>query len=153
MAQMTETKYNNLRKELLRTKAKLNESMIEQQRAQGLGDLRENEEYITARARTESLSQQKSSLEVLIAEAEIVPEDHSPRIGIGSVVDVTPLDNQENPVGSTRRFTLEFKGSTVLDGVLGVKSSLGKVIMNGADGVYKIPDNGGLMYRVTKVLS
>ena len=38
-------------------------------------------------------------------------------------------------------------------GVLGIRSSLGRVVLNGTSGVYRIPDNGGLTYSVKKVIS
>lgn len=153
MAQMTEKKYKTLRGEYLKVKSKLEDAMAEQQRAQDAGDLRENEEYATARTRTEAITKQKAELEKLLSEAEIVPEDKSPRITIGSVVDVCKVDDSGNPIGQIRRFTLDQTGDTVLKGVLGITSSLGKAILNGTSGLYKIPDNGGLTYNVKKVLN
>ena len=153
MAQMTEKKYKELRRQYLKVKSKLEEAMTEQQKAQDAGDLRENEEYATARARTEALTKQKAAIEKLLSEAEIVPEDRSPRITIGSVVDVCKTDASGNPIGQKRRFVVEQTGDTVMKGVLGIKSPLGKVILNGTSGLYKIPDNGGLVYSVKKVLN
>ena len=71
MAQMTEKKYKELRRQYLKVKSKLEEAMTEQQKAQDAGDLRENEEYATARARTEALTKQKAAIEKLLSEAEI----------------------------------------------------------------------------------
>lgn len=152
MAQMTEKQYKALRSEYLEVKNKLEDAIAEQQKAVDMGDLRENEEYATARARTEAVTRQKTEIEEMLNEAEIIAEDRSPRITVGSIVDVCKVDSAGNPAGQERRFTVGLTGDTVLKGVLGIKSSLGKAILNGTSGLYKIPDNGGLSYSVRKVL-
>lgn len=153
MADITEKRYREYERELEHIKESLDEVLAAQQAAQDLGDLSENEEYATARKRSEELSARRAELETILAEANIVPVDKSPRITIGSVVDVCQLDSNNDPIGETRRFTIEEEGDTVLMGVLGIRSSLGRVVLNGTSGIYRIPDNGGLTYSVKKVIS
>lgn len=152
MVQMTESRYRKLKSELLVVKEKHAEAIEEQEIAKGFGDLSENTEYETARLAAEAYAARKRELEQMISEAEIIEEDRSPRIVIGSVVEICKVDSRDSPVGEPRIFTVEAKGDTVLMGVLGVNSSLGKKILNGTDGIYQIPDNGGLRYSVRKVI-
>lgn len=150
--EMTERMYKETSERLYAAKTEYNKALEAQRDAASIGDLSENTEYETARQLVERLSKEISKLETNIREAEIVPEDLSPRITIGSVIDVTRLDANGNPVGEPRRFLYDASGDTILKGVLGVKSSLGQAIYNGTDGVYTIPDNGGIDYVVRKVL-
>lgn len=152
MAQMTENRYRKLKAELVVVKEKHAAAIEEQEIAKGFGDLSENAEYETARRAAEAYAQKKMDLEQMIAEAEIIEEDRSPRIVIGSVVEICKVDDNDKPIGNPRVFTVEAKGDTVLMGVLGVNSSLGKKILNGTSGIYRIPDNGGLRYSVRKVI-
>ena len=153
MADMTEKRYRLYERELERVKEQLEEALVAQRNAQDLGDLSENEEYATSRKRSEELASRRAELELLIAEANIVPVDRSPRISIGSTLEVCRVDANGKPIEEPRVFTFEEKGDTVLMGVLGVNSSLGKVILNGTSGIYRIPDNGGISYLVKKVIS
>lgn len=152
MADMTEKRFRSYERELEHVKSQLEESLIAQRNAQDLGDLSENEEYATSRKHSEELAARRSELELLLAEANIVPVDRSPRISIGSTLEVCKVDSDGNPLGSPRVFTFEEKGDTILMGVLSTQSSLGKVILNGTSGIYRIPDNGGISYLVKKVI-
>lgn len=151
MALMTEARYNKLSKELVAVKAKLEVALVEQAAAQELGDLRENTEYETARMVSESLVKKKAELEDELANAQIVENDNSPRITVGSTVDVCRVDAKGSPVEDARRFVVEAKGDTVIQGILGVNSPLGKVILNGTNGIYRVVENGGVQYQVKKV--
>lgn len=152
MAQMTEKRYRKLKAELVSVKERHAQAMLEQEEAKEFGDLRENSEYETARSKAEQLASRKEQLEEEIMNAKIVEEDRSPRITIGSVVDVCKVDRDGNQLGETRRFTVDSHGDTVLQKILGAESSLGKIIMNGTSGKYQVPDNGGTWYQVTKVV-
>lgn len=150
--QMTERSYKQTERRLYEAKKELSVALEAQRDAASIGDLSENTEYETARADVERLTKEIDRLETSLRDAEIVPEDNSPRITIGSVVDVVRLDRDGKPVTEPRRFRYDASGDTVLMGVLGVRSSLGQAIYNGTSGVYTIPDNGGITYRVTKVV-
>jgi len=149
---MTERRFKSLKAELVTVKEKHQEAIQEQEAAKEFGDLSENIEYDTARRAAEMYAARKAALEQEIAGAEIVAEDRSPRIMIGSVVEVCKVDERHRPIGAPRQFVVESKGDTVLAGVLGINSSLGKAILNGTDGIYQISDNGGITYSVKKVL-
>lgn len=153
MADMTEKRFRLMERELEQVKTALEEMLVVQRAAQDLGDLSENEEYATARKNSEELAAKKAELEMALAEANIVPVDRSPRITIGSVVDVCMVDEKDEPVEETRRFTVEAEGDTILMKVLSTRSSLGKAILNGTCGIYRIADNGGLRYKVQKVFT
>ena len=153
MAQMTESKYKALKSEYLKIKKEYEQAIAAQQAANSEGDLKENEEYHTARARTELIAKQKVELEQEIESAEIIPEDKSARISIGSVVDICLVDAKGKPLGEERRLTVDKVGDTIIKKTLGITSSLGKVILNSTGGVYKIPENVGMYYRVKKVRS
>lgn len=153
MARMTERRYLELKQLLQKINENLDDAIKEQQRTMAAGDLRENEEYATARARTESLVKQKTDLEEQLANTEIVQEDRSPRIVIGSLIDICKVKSDGTPLGEPRRFTLEESGDTILKKILGVNSSLGKAIINGTDGIYRVAEGGGIYYSVKKVFN
>ena len=150
--QITERKLVELKKELNAVSTELEQSLIEQGRAADLGDLRENEEYATAIANSARLSNRKLELEKILDEATVVPSDNSPRISIGSVIDVVRLNKDGTDAGEARRFTLETSGDTVIKKIIGVDSPLGREILNGVSGIYTVQNNGGIKYRVTIVL-
>ncbi len=154
MVQMTESRYYELKKELAKVSEDLDKALAEQRDAiERFGDARENEEYESARNAAKNLNSRKNELEIMIGEAEIVPEDRSPRIVIGSVVDVTEVTEDGKPLSETRRFTLESTGDTITKKILGVKSPLGKFVLNGTSSIYRIPIGGGIYYSVKKVIN
>lgn len=151
MALMSRMRYKRLSDELITVKEKLEDAMVEQADAREKGDLRENAEYESARQEVENYARRKAEIETELAEAEIVESDNSPTISIDSVVDVCRVDAAGNPIESARRFRVDAKGDTIIQGILGVRSSLGKAILNGTDGIYRVVDNGGVSYLVKKV--
>lgn len=151
--QITEKKFMELTRELHTVKNALEESLVEQAAAAAAGDLRENEEYETSRANSERLSNRKRELENLLSDADVVQNDNTPRISLGSTVDVTKVNADGTPLSETRRFVLESEGDTVLKRTLGVESPLGKEILNGTNGIYFVHNNGGIYYHVAKVLT
>lgn len=146
--QITERKYIELSKELRTVTVQIDEALKEVRDAAALGDLKENEEYATARSNSERLINRKSEIESILAEAVVVEADKSPIITIGSTIRVS----REDRPGVIRTFVLENSGNTVLDGILGVDSPLGKEILNGTDGNYYVHVNGGIKYHVEKVI-
>lgn len=150
--QVTEKKFIEAKKELANVTLALEQSLEEQSRAADAGDLSENEEYATARANSSRLMNRKKELERFIEEAVVVSDDNSPRISLGSKIEVTRVDDNDNPIGETRTFTLEAEGDTILKKVIGVDSPLGKEILNGIDGIYSVQNNGGIRYRVKKII-
>lgn len=150
--QITERQYKSKVAQLKQVKAQLTGVLELQSTAAEAGDLRENEEYATARSEAERLSREKEKLEYEILEAEIVTANNSPCITLGSLIEFCKVDAAGNPLSSPRRVRLEASGNTVLQQILGANSSLGKAVLNGTDGIYTVPDNGGINYNVTKII-
>ena len=150
--QVTEKKFIELKKELAVVTNELETALEAVGNAANLGDLSENEEYATARAAASRLQARKAELIKTLDEAEVIASDNSPRISLGSTVEVTKVNSKGEALGETRTFVLETSGDTVLKKVLGVESPLGKEILNGTDGIYTVQNNGGISYRVKKVL-
>ena len=149
---MTEKQHKKKCALLKEKKTDLEETLKLQQIAAEEGDLKENEEYHTARTKAERLLREISVLESEIADATIVASEHSNRINLGSDVEIWKVDEAGKQISEARRFTLEASGDTITQKILGVNSSLGKAILNGTDGIYVLPDNGGIRYFVRKVI-
>lgn len=150
---ITEKHFLELTRELRTVQDALTKSLEEQSKAASFGDLSENEEYASARANSERLLKRKRDIEYELSDVEIVPMDQSPKISLGSTVKVTKVTKDGTPLAEARQFILESAGDTVLKGILGVNSPLGKEILNGSDGIYFVHTNGGIYYKVEKVLS
>lgn len=150
---ITEKHFLELTRELRTVQDALTKSLEEQSKAASFGDLSENEEYASARANSERLLKRKRDIEYELSDVEIVPMDQSPKISLGSAVKVTKVTKDGIPLAEARQFILESVGDTVLKGILGVNSPLGKEILNGSDGIYFVHTNGGIYYKVEKVLS
>lgn len=153
MGQLTERAYKEKMKKLQSVIRSLEDSKEELRRSAEDGDLSENAEHDAARDSVIHLSQMKVNLEAELAEAEVIAEDNSPRITIGSVVEVCKVNKNNEPLEEPRQFRIEEHGDTVIAGILGIHSSLGAAILNGTSNYYDIPDNGGLRYKVTKIIT
>lgn len=151
MIKLTERAYKQKLRELRDVTRDLEKSKENIAKETARGDLRENSERDAAIAASQMAAAKKAQLEAELAECEIVAEDNSARINIGSYVEVTKVDKNNNPLGKTRTFRVEEHGDTVIKGVLGIYSSLGKTILNGTSNYYDLPDNGGIRYFVQKV--
>lgn len=149
--QMTERMYLETKQKIKDLKGSLDNALLLQREAAEGGDLKENEEYHTARADAERISKEISKLQEQVDNAEIVMEDNSPRITLGSTIEICLVDDANQPISDPRILRYEAAGDTILQHVLGANSSLGKAIYNGTDNVYTIPDNGGMRYRVKKI--
>lgn len=152
MAAVTKKHYKAMQEELTKLLEALDEVNGLLAEAREAGDLSENEEYATARSKQGTLTTRISALRREINEANIVEDDKSPIITIGSVVDVTEVTSNGEPLGETRRFTVESSGDTVIRKILGAGSQLGSTILNGTSGIYRINNAGGIYYKVEKII-
>lgn len=151
--QITQYRYDALTKE----QAKLNEDLEfyldEQRKARDKGDLSENEEYSTASQNVQQSRQRLIQIADELADVEILEVDMGPRIGLGCKVEIIETDENHNPLTQPRQFYLDEKGDTVINKVLGTNSVLGKAILNGTSGNYKIQtEMGTLYYNVRKII-
>lgn len=151
MAQITQKGYKRAKEKLASINIQLDEAIKERAIAKEHADLSENAEYETACAKVSELTNKKATLESQLDGAEIVEADRGPRICIGSIIEVCRVDDSDKPAGPVRRFELDAHGCTITDGILGAGSPLGKAIMNGTDGIYKVASSGGIRYMVKKV--
>lgn len=125
----------------------------EQRKARDKGDLSENEEYSTASKNVQQSRQRLIQIADELADVEIIEIDKGPRIGLGCKVEIIETDENHKPLAEPRQFYLDEKGDTIIDKVLGIHSVLGKAILNGTNGSYKIQTEMGTMYYdVKKIL-
>lgn len=120
--------------------------------AKAFGDFKENTELETARDGLHKTETKIAMLTEQIQNCEIVESNSGEKIEIGDCIEVTRLDESGAPIGDTRTFKVAEQGDSVLQAVLSIHCSLGKVILGGKSGDYTIPDNGGISYRVKKVV-
>ena len=72
---------------------------------------------------------------------------------MGCKVEIIETDENHNPIAEPIQIYLDVKGDTKIDKVLGIHSVLGKAILNGTNGSYKIQTEMGTMYYdVKKIL-
>ena len=127
--------------------------MDEQRKARDKGDLSENEEYSTASQNVQQSRQRLIQIADELADVEILEVDMGPRIGLGCKVEIVETDENHNTLTQPRQFYLDEKGDTVINKVLGTNSVLGKAILNGTSGNYKIQTKmGTLYYNVRKII-
>lgn len=151
---ITETNYRLLKKRLNDINEELEESLELQRTAAEAGDLSENEEYATSRAASERLLREKAKLLETLDDATIVRDDNSRRITLGSLVEIYKVDEKGRAISDKRIVRVDSAGDTILRGVLGIQSLLGKTILNGTDGIYKVQAKNGLIrYSVRKVFN
>ena len=144
--QITQYRYDALIKEQEKLNEDLEFYLDEQRKARDKGDLSENEEYSTASKNVQQIADE-------LADVEIIEIDKGPRIGLGCKVEIIETDENHKPLAEPRQFYLDEKGDTIIDKVLGIHSVLGKAILNGTNGSYKIQTEMGTMYYdVKKIL-
>ncbi len=92
---LTKAKYDELAKELifLKTKRRLEVAQALEY-ARSLGDLSENAEYHQAREEQAMVEDRILSLEITVKNAEIVKENRSNVVGLGSVIVVSKTGNE-----------------------------------------------------------
>lgn len=151
--QMTEKEYQHKKLRLASAREDLEQSLEDMKSARAAGDLSENSEYDAARDRYREIQSEIVQLSNELENCEIVHDDNSPVIKIGSHIAVTKLDDAGNIVGERREFTVAQKGDTVITKVIGVTSPLGKVILGKSSGVFDVVCNGKKRYKVEKILN
>lgn len=145
--------YQEYKDELDTLKASIPDLQQAKAEARALGDLSENSEYDSAKAELDKTNVRINELENKLAKAVVISADNSPRIGLGSFVEIK-LPGDSN--FETRVLRLDVEGYTrdadPKKRVLGVESALGREILNGVSGVYKIhTTHGTLEYHVRKL--
>lgn len=151
--QITQYRYDALIKEQETLNDNLEIYLEEQRKARDKGDLSENEEYAAASTNVQQSRQRLIQIADELADVEILEIDKGPRIGLGCKVEITEIDQMGKPLAKPRQFYLDEHGDTVIEKVLGTNSVLGKAILNGTNGTYKIQtEMGTLYYDVKKIL-
>jgi hypothetical protein len=70
---------------------------------------------------------------------------------IGDYINVQKVSDRGEPVGDIRTLRIASQGDTIHKETLGVESPLGKLILNGTDGIYTVQAPGGVVkYNVKK---
>lgn len=151
--QITQYRYDALIEEQSELNTKLEGYLEEQRKARDKGDLSENEEYAAASTNVQQTRQRLIQIADELADVEILEIDRGPRIGLGCKVEITEVSKEGKPLAKSRQFYLDEHGDTVIEGVLGTHSVLGKAILNGTNGIYKIQTEiGTLFYSVKKIV-
>lgn len=150
--QLTEKELRLKKQRLETAKKALEQCQIDMKAARDDGDLSENAAYDAARDKYCNLQSEIAKLTNELDNCEIVHDDNSPIIKIGSVVNVTRLDNNGAPIGETRQFTVAQSGDTIIRKILGAASPLGKSIIGKNSGIFDIVCNGKKRYKVEKVI-
>lgn len=150
--QMTEKEFQHKRERLSNAKEMLEQSMADMKAAREDGDLSENAAYDAARDKYYEMQKEIALLTNELDNCEIVHDDNSPVIKIGSVINVTRVNDFGEPTGEARQFTVAQSGDTIIRKTLGVNSPLGKVILGKTSGIFDIICNGKKRYKVEKVV-
>lgn len=151
--QITKYRLKLLQDEKISIEKDLDEKLEIQKAARELGDLSENEEYSTATAEVTQLRYRLREIGEILQDVEVLDDiDISPRFTLGSKIEFTPVTKAGQPLGESRVCIIDEHGDTVIDKILGTDSLLGKSIINGTDGIYRIQtDIGELFYNVRKI--
>lgn len=150
--QMTEKEFKQKQLRLTNAKEALDRAVVDMRTAREDGDLSENAAYDAARDKYRELQNEITILSNELDNCEIVHDDKSQVIKIGSTVQVTRVDDKDNPIAETRVFTMAQSGDTVIQKVLGATSPLGKAVLGKNSGVFDIICNGKKRYKVEKVI-
>lgn len=150
--QMTEKEFRQKKERLQTAQDALDSILTDMKAARELGDLRENSEYDAARDRYRETQNEISQLTVELENCEIIHDDNSPVIKIGSRIAVTMIDEHKQPIGDSRKFVVSQHGDTIISKTIGANSPLGKVILGKSSGYFDIVCNGKKHYRVEKLL-
>lgn len=150
--QITEKEFKHKKSRLAEAKEQLEVCSEDMKAARDNGDLSENSDYDAARDRYRELQSEIATLEHELSNCEVVHDDNSPIIKIGSSIRVTRLDDTGNPVEDGRVFVVAQHGDTILRKAIGSTSPLGKVIIGKSSGIFDIVSNGKRRYKVEKIL-
>lgn len=150
--QMTEKEFQAKKLRLSVARDSLEQSLNDMKSAREFGDLREDSEYDAARDKYREVKKEIAQIENELENCEIVHDDKSPTIKIGSTVRVTRLDDSGAEVGKPRQFTIAQHGDTIIHKTIGAASPLGEAIIGKNSGVFDIICNGKKHYKVSKVI-
>ena len=130
----------------------LDKTLADMKAARDQGDLSENSEYDAALDHYRDLHNEIVQLSNEIENCEIVHDDKSPIIRIGSTIKVVQLNEANEIIGSEKLLTVAQHGDTIIRKTLGITSPLGKVILGKSSGIFEIVCNGKRKFKVEKVL-
>lgn len=150
--QMTAKELQHKRDRLAIAQQDLDKTLADMKAARDQGDLSENSEYDAARDRYRDLHNEIVQLSNEIENCEIVHDDKSPIIRIGSTIKVVQLNEAGESIGSEKLLTVAQHGDTIIRKTLGITSPLGKVILGKSSGIFEIVCNGKRKFKVEKVL-
>lgn len=151
--QMTEKEYKDKKRRLAEAHAQLETCMEDLKAARSFGDLSENSDYDAARDKYRDLSAEIVALNNELSNCELVHDDRTNIIKIGSTIKVTRVDDNGNALEEAREFVVARNGDTILRKVIGSTSPLGKVILGKSSGIFDIVCNGKRRFKVEKVQS
>lgn len=150
--QMTAKELQHKRDRLSVAQQDLDKTLADMKAARDQGDLSENSEYDAARDRYRDLHNEIVQLSNEIENCEIVHDDKSPIIRIGSTIKVVQLNEAGESIGSEKLLTVAQHGDTIIRKTLGATSPLGKVVLGKSSGIFEIVCNGKRKFKVEKVL-
>lgn len=150
--QMTAKELQHKRDRLAIAQQDLDKTLADMKAARDQGDLSENSEYDAARDRYRDLHNEIVQLSNEIENSEIVHDDKSPIIRIGSTIKVVQLNEAGESIGSEKLLTVAQHGDTIIRKTLGATSPLGKVVLGKSSGIFEIVCNGKRKFKVEKVL-
>lgn len=150
--QMTAKELQHKRDRLVVAQQDLDKTLADMKAARDQGDLSENSEYDAARDHYRDLHNEIAQLSNEIENCEIVHDDKSPIIRIGSTIKVVQLNEADEVIGSEKLLTVAQHGDTIIRKTLGITSPLGKVILGKSSGTFEIVCNGKRKFKVEKVL-
>lgn len=150
--QMTAKELQHKRDRLAIAQQDLDKTLADMKAARDQGDLSENSEYDAARDRYRDLHNEIVQLSNEIENCEIVHDDKSQIIRIGSTIKVVQLNEAGESIGSEKLLTVAQHGDTIIRKTLGATSPLGKVVLGKSSGIFEIVCNGKRKFKVEKVL-
>ena len=150
--QMTAKELQHKRDRLAIAQQDLDKTLADMKAARDQGDLSENSEYDAARDRYRDLHNEIVQLSNEIENCEIVHDDKSPIIRIGSTIKVVQLNEAGESICSEKLLTVAQHGDTIIRKTLGATSPLGKVVLGKSSGIFEIVCNGKRKFKVEKVL-
>lgn len=147
--QMTAKELQHKRDRLSVAQQDLDKTLADMKAARDQGDLSENSEYDAARDHYRDLHNEIVQLSNEIENCEIVHDDKSPIIRIGSTIKVVQLNEANEIIGSEKLLTVAQHGDTIIRKTLGITSPLGKVILGKVQVFLKlfVMANGNLRWR------
>lgn len=142
--------YETLKEELEKVEIELEEAMLKKQEASEEQDLRENVDYDIAKNDIDILRKRKTQLIQRINDQRNSSSSLTETFQLGCKVSVSKIA-EDGSKGEPRIFAFEDHGDTIIKGILGKDSPLGKAILNGRPGIYKIHMDRDIEYYVDRV--